>query len=782
MKYSTQINTVIVAMLVILALCSPMTLAAPKDALLDMIPADALFCVRINQFNASLGKMDQYMAGASPLPVSLMLLANMQLAGIVGDPSLAGIDKDGAFMAIGFASDTGVEMVVLTPVTEYGEFIKNPACSPSDTPKVTQLAAASSPVGPLALMAAPGGKYALVTSIDEQASLPAMGARLAAAGSKLAATLDAEQSAQAAAAPVWLYVNLARVNELYSPMLLSMIDEMQMQMPQDAAMGGTMAGAMEMNFQMLTGMVKTFLGESDALTLALSPEPAVLNMDIAFRAKDGTAMAAMLIADPQAAQTFTLGGFADNTAAMNAMFKVNRPLLEKFNVTMIEMLTASLGSKMKPEDIEQINSLAGKSLKAMGKEAVFSFSYGPGQPPFMFRQAQYINDPATIKPLMQEGLAAANTLYKAMDLPFAISYQPGVETYKTVPIDAIKMSFNTEGNQEGDEASEAIKKLYGPDGLTYYAAQTDKMLFMTFGPDSKKDLTAMLDVPAGQAAAGDLQTALTVLGPAAQQADIVGSINYLKLVKGGLGMASQMAGPAENEMLTGLASAMDIQTKSCMAFSATIANGKVATRLALPKQHLSEIVTAAMQAQAQMMQQQTQSQGGMGGGMAQPEPAPASPFAPQAASRTQNAAQPKDPLQEWVGKPAPDLKVTDLQGNKISIAELKGKKVILDFWATWCPPCKEMVPYLVELRNGAAPTQLAILGISNEPIDRLNKFIKDFKVNYPVISHTGAMPDPYAKVTGLPTTFYIDSSGIIRHVFVGYHEMEDIKTALSSMQ
>ena len=239
----------IITVLAAAALCNPMLLAATQDALSDMIPADALFCVRINQFNASLGKMDQYMAGASPIPMSLMMLASMQLAGIVGDPMLTGIDKNGAFLVAGFAADadSDPEMVILAPLTAYDEFIKNPACSPSDTPKVTQLAAANSPVGPLALMAAPGGKYALVTSIDEQASLPGIYEKLAAAGSKLTATLDAEQAAQAATAPVWLYVNLARVNELYGPVLLSMIDEMQMQMPQDAAMGGAMAGTMEMN-------------------------------------------------------------------------------------------------------------------------------------------------------------------------------------------------------------------------------------------------------------------------------------------------------------------------------------------------------------------------------------------------------------------------------------------------------------------------------------------------------------------------------------------------------
>ena len=159
MKSPNFVKLMIVVFMAILAIGNPLSAAAPTDALLDMIPSDALFCVRINQFNASLGKMDQYLAGASPLPVSLVMLANMQLAGILGDPMLTGIDKNGAFMAVGFAVDDGVEMAVLAPVTNYDEFIKNnTACKPSDTPQVTLLSAPNSPVGAMVLDAGTGGQ------------------------------------------------------------------------------------------------------------------------------------------------------------------------------------------------------------------------------------------------------------------------------------------------------------------------------------------------------------------------------------------------------------------------------------------------------------------------------------------------------------------------------------------------------------------------------------------------------------------------------------------------
>ena len=86
----TTVNTTIL-LAVLTTLLSGITPAAQPDPLLNMVPDDALFCLRINELNASLGRMDQYLMGASPLPVSLVMLVNMQIAGIVGDPMLTGL-------------------------------------------------------------------------------------------------------------------------------------------------------------------------------------------------------------------------------------------------------------------------------------------------------------------------------------------------------------------------------------------------------------------------------------------------------------------------------------------------------------------------------------------------------------------------------------------------------------------------------------------------------------------------------------------------------------------
>ena len=145
------------------------------------------------------------------------------------------------------------------------------------------------------------------------------------------------------------------------------------------------------------------------------------------------------------------------------------------------------------------------------------------------------------------------------------------------------------------------------------------------------------------------------------------------------------------------------------------------------------------------------------------------------ASRGAPQAAESDDFGDWLGVAAPDISVTALDGQTLKLSELKGKRVVLDFWATWCPPCVQEIPHFIKLRSEAAADQVAIVGISSEDTATLKSFVKKKGINYPIASADG-LPAPYKDVSGIPTTFFIDRKGVIQNVFVGYHDFDNLKT------
>jgi peroxiredoxin len=140
------------------------------------------------------------------------------------------------------------------------------------------------------------------------------------------------------------------------------------------------------------------------------------------------------------------------------------------------------------------------------------------------------------------------------------------------------------------------------------------------------------------------------------------------------------------------------------------------------------------------------------------------------------------------GEKAPDFELSTLEGEVIRLSDYLGKIVIVDFWATWCAPCRMAIPELVELQNDYG-SDLVIIGISlDQPYTRQNlkPFIESYGINYPIVLGTMEVVEAYGNIRGIPTSFVLNQEGEIVNKFTGYvpksHYTTDIDQLLKSSE
>jgi len=154
-----------------------------------------------------------------------------------------------------------------------------------------------------------------------------------------------------------------------------------------------------------------------------------------------------------------------------------------------------------------------------------------------------------------------------------------------------------------------------------------------------------------------------------------------------------------------------------------------------------------------------------------PTPSPASPGAQTSTSYEE------DP------QPVPDTSLTTLDEGSVDLAASKGQVLLVNFWATWCAPCRKEIPDLIELHEEFGD-DLVVVGVSldKEPPDVVRSFVEEQNINYPIVHDPeGKVEAQFGGTYGIPTTFLVNPDGEIVRRIVGIFPTEELRPELESM-
>jgi cytochrome c biogenesis protein CcmG, thiol:disulfide interchange protein DsbE len=129
-----------------------------------------------------------------------------------------------------------------------------------------------------------------------------------------------------------------------------------------------------------------------------------------------------------------------------------------------------------------------------------------------------------------------------------------------------------------------------------------------------------------------------------------------------------------------------------------------------------------------------------------------------------------------VGKPAPPVELTLVDGTKVSLADLKGQVVVINFWATWCGPCKRELPLLDAVYRKLQPNGLRVFAVTTEdslPLFQLKKLFADMAI--PSVRHIHGMSD---EMPAVPTNYVIDRAGVVRYAKAGAFDLDAVNREL----
>jgi len=588
------------------------------DELLKMVPAESMFCIRANNFEYTVHTIDQFLAGASPSPMAASVLVRTQFAKVLGSPELKGVNMNGSFAIFGMTvageptetnPASNVFLGGLVPVTDYKQFISdNPNCGQPDETAVSKITIDKKTV----ILVTQVGNYALISSADNYDNLVATAKIISAAKTAgLVNALDDNEAKLAAKEPLWIYGNVQQASKTFAPLVFGQLEKAKTKIEKAKLSGQKLAVDPAAAISMYASILETIMKETKTLSLTVRPKANVCNLMVSVTAMPGTDMANTFVADATAEQDNKLLVYLKDGAMMNFGYKIDSPFWKKLYIKGVDMLAAIAGESMTAEDIAKTKALMVDAFECLGGPIAFSFSVdAKNRPPFAIKYFITVKDEKKFSRLVEETAEMMTTggianFYKSLGMKMSFTIMRGVDRYKDVSIDSAKLAMKS--TEPNSPQGQMIKAMYG-DGFDYRWGTVGGLCVCAVGGDVNSAIREMIDevkADGPKQMAAEMKAALTLL-PQTDKSDFVGTYNFLRWLK----------------VMTAFAPVpmpqMDMPTKSNIAFAAKAGSGRMVMDIAVPKEHLTEIMTASMAMQQQTMQQQIKEM-----------PMPAEPTMPQ---------------------------------------------------------------------------------------------------------------------------------------------------------
>lgn len=596
--------------------------AGSSDELLSLIPADSLFAVRLNNFDYTLNQLDAYLAGVSPIPMGLSMMARMQFAQLLGSPELKGINTAGSFAAYGVAKPGQSEPVikVLVPVSNYDEFVSgNPNVTEPDASGISKVGSN----GMVLAIVKKAGNYALFAEADDTTSSTVT--------KGLETSLDLAEKTLATKQPIWAYANIQKIGEIYGETAIAeleksktMVADMKANIETAVAELEKQKAALDANdpnqqaaieqydmqiaaqkeilinitsnqkmtnfgeaIDMYIRIVKMLLSQSKSFSISIEPKADLLTILDTYTAMPGSEVAGILIADTSSNKADKLINYLQDGALMNFAGRLNKPLLRKIYGESNLLIAMMTGGKMTDEDIAKMKIMTNDIIDSLGSAVAVSFwADETASPPFMEDCIIEISDAdkfhnATVKAIEFWNTSGITDFYKKMGMDMNFVTKMNMYEYKDAKVNSAKLILKA--SDPNSPEAQILDKMYG-DGFEYRWSVVDGLCVEAIAGDVDAAVKELIDeVKAGGAtvSATEIKQASTLLGNGAD--DLFGTFNIIRSIK--MISAVQPAFPIK---------IADFQSKSNIAFGGQINNGKALLKVAVPKAHVSEVMTVIM--------------------------------------------------------------------------------------------------------------------------------------------------------------------------------------------